>query len=305
MSEVSGKKIYIPPYSGVRLLECRDHIQLAPVPAVRVFYGYGKIRAGQIFSEPEDGKTEPMFDFLDPNEEMWAVVQWFRYEDGHQEKGDICYLRASVAEADVRKRMEQMERDSNITREQALAMLQCYDAPQEDHDFVEDNFPNYQSEPDSNATDDYDVYHARLKVMSDLQPKTVELIKIYNCTKDPVKRQQLGFELVQSYFAELAHYWTEDEVLAWQRTNPVGTGWMCEFGEVMSEPRRTLDPVNHELALNWLRAKYNELTAKELSVSIFKKILKWLTPDAIRKRWFRLGLTSKRDNGPRPRSDCQ
>ena len=132
-------------------------------------------------------------------------------------------------------------------------MLQCYEASEDDYAYVEEKYPNYQSEPDPKETDNYDVYHARLKVMCDLQPKTVELIKIANATKDPVKRQFVEREAVQSYFAELAHYFTEDEILAWQRTNPVGTGWMCEFGEVMREPRRTLDPVNHELALNWLR----------------------------------------------------
>src|ERR1035438_7406666 len=137
MSQPLGK-IYIPPYSGVRLLECRDHFQLAPVPAVRVFYGYGKLKSGEVTDESEDGKTEPMFAFLDPNEEMWAVVQWFRYEDGHEEKGDICYLRASVVEADVRKRMEQMERMNNQTREQLLGLTECFEATEDDYQYIED-----------------------------------------------------------------------------------------------------------------------------------------------------------------------
>jgi hypothetical protein len=193
--------------------------------------------------------------------------------------------------------MEQMARFSNQTSEEAVGLLQCYDASEDDHAFVEDNYPNYQTEPDPSATDEYDVYHARLKVMSELQPKTVELLKIASATKDPVKREFVERQAVQSYFAELAHYFTEDEVLAWQRSNPVGTGWMCEFGEIMREPRRTIDPVNHELALNWLREKYNLLTAKELSESIFKRVLRWLTPDAIKKRRERLGLTTKRKPG--------
>jgi hypothetical protein len=120
-----------------------------------------------------------------------------------------------------------------------------------------------------------------------------------------VKRQLVEREAVQSYFAELAHYWTEDEILAWQRSNPVGTGWMCEFGSVMHEPRRTIDAVNHELALNWLRRNYNLMTAEALSLSIFKRIFRWLTPGAIKKRRERLGLTSKRHPGPPPKSDCQ
>ena len=306
------KKLYIPPFSSVCLIECQGHFQLAPVPAVRVFYGYGKIKAGEVTGETEDGKTEPMFSFLDPNEEMWAVVQWFRYEDGHEQKGDICYLRASVAETDVRKRMEQMEQMNNQTRQELLDLTECYEATEDDYQYIDDTKPNYQSPPaNPNATDEKDVYDARLKVLGDLQPKTVEIMKIYNCTKDPGKRQQLGFELVQSYFAELAHYWTEDEVLAWQRTNPVGTGWMCEFGEVMREPRRQLDPINHELALNWLQEHYNRLSAKDLSNSIFSRVWRWLAPgfkltaDFIKKRRERLGLTTKRPPGPPPKPESQ
>jgi hypothetical protein len=118
-----------------------------------------------------------------------------------------------------------------------------------------------------------------------LQPKTVELIKIAEVTKEPGKRRFAELQAVQSYFAELAHYWTEEEVRAWQRNNPIGTGWMCEFGEVMREPRKVIDPVNHELAFNWLKKKYNEMTAEQLSKSIFERVLQWLLPDAIRKRW--------------------
>lgn len=301
MSPSSGK-IYIPPYSGVRLIGCRDHIQLAPVPAVRVFYGYGKIKASKATFESEDGKSEPMWDDLGSDEDVWAVVQWFRFEDGHEKEGNISFLRPTCTEEDARKSMMQLERLGNMTREQLLLMTKLYEATEEDYQYIEDNYPNYQFEPDPSASDKYDVYHARLKVLAGLQPKTVELIKIANATKDPEKRQVVERQAVQSYFAELAHYWTEAEVLAWQRSNPVETGWMCEFGEVMREPRRTIDPVNHELALNWLRRNYNLMTAQALSDSIFKRILRWLTPEAIKKRRERLGLTTKRQPGPPPKA---
>jgi hypothetical protein len=127
MSQSSGK-IYIPPYSGVRLLECRDHIQLAPVPAVRVFYGYGKIKASKATVESEDGKAEPIWDDLDPNEDVWVVVQWSRFEDGHEEEGSIRYLRSPTTEEDARKRMEEMKSFYSKTREQLLDMTQCFEA---------------------------------------------------------------------------------------------------------------------------------------------------------------------------------
>ena len=112
-------------------------------------------------------------------------------------------------------------------------------------------------------------------------------------------------QAVQAYFAELAHDWTEDEVLAWQRSNPVGTEWLCEFASVFQEPKRELDPINHELAFNWLRRKYNLLTAEELSDSILMATLQRVTPGALKKRRERLGLTSNRRPGPPPNSARQ
>jgi hypothetical protein len=306
VSQPSGKKIYIPPYSGVRLIECRDHFQLVPVPEVRHMFGYGKMKASEVRVDPDDPNSEQFWDNCGPDEEVWVVMEWYEFEDGTQEPGNICHMRGEdVTEEKVKREMERMAEFCTMTREELLQMTHCFRATEDDYQYIDDRCPNYQTEPDPNATDEYDVYHARLKVMSELQPKTVALIKIANATKDPVKRKFVEHEAVQSFFAELAHYFTEDEVLAWVRNNPVGTGWMCEFGEVMREPRRTISPVNHELALNWLREKYNLLTEAELSLSIFKRILIWLTPGAIKKRRERLGLTSKRKTGPPPKSDCQ
>lgn len=311
MSQPSGKPVYIPPFAGVRLIECRDHFQLVPVPEVRTVFGYGKIKANQATIDPDDPNSKPFWDDLGPEEEVWAVMQWYIYADGHKIPGNISFLRPECAEEEVRINMERMERFENLTREDLQGLAQCFEAKEEDYQYIEDKHPNYQSEPDPKNTDEYDVYHARLKVMAELSPKTVELLKIANTTKNLDKRQYVEREAVQSYFAELAHYFTEDEILAWQKSNPVGTGWMCEFAEVMREPRRQLDPVNHELALNWLRAKYNLLTARELSDSVFKRVWKWLAPgfrmtaEFIKQRRVRLGLTTKRGPGPRPNSERQ
>jgi hypothetical protein len=303
MSQPLGK-LYIPPFSGVRLVECREHFQIVPVPAVKVMHGYGKIKASQATMDYDDPKSEPIWDDLGLDEEVWAVMEWYQFEDGNQVPGSMCFLRPECTEDQVKKRMEDLKRFSSLTREDLLQLTQIFEAKEEDFQYIEDRHPNYQDEPDPSDTEKYDVYHARLKVMSDLQPKTVELIKIANATKDPVKRQIVEREAVQSYFAELAaHYFTEDEIKAWQRSNPIGTGWMCEFGAVMREPRRQLDPINHELALNWLRQNYNRMTAKELCNSIFARFWKWLVPgfqmtaDFIKKRRERLGLTTKRKPG--------
>src|ERR1700679_3297830 len=100
------REIYIPPFSGVRLIECRDHIQLVPVPAVRKFYGYGRIKASKAITDPENPNAEPVWDDLDPNHDVWVVVQWYRYEDGHEEQGSFSYLRPECSEEEVRKSMQ-------------------------------------------------------------------------------------------------------------------------------------------------------------------------------------------------------
>jgi hypothetical protein len=309
---LESEKLYIPPFSGVRLIECREHFQLVPVPTVHVVYGYGKIKSRQATIDPDDPNSEPIWDNLAPDEEVWAVMEWYEFEDGQQIRGNMCFLRPECTEDQVIKRMEKMKEFGSLSREELLQMSHLFEAKEEDYQYIEDKHPNYQDEPDPSDTENYDVYHARLKVMSELQPKTVALMKIGNATKDPEKRKIVEREAVQSFFAELAaHYFTEDEIKAWQRSNPVGTGWMCEFGEVMREPRRQLDPINHELALNWLHCKYNELTAKELAVSVWGRVWRWLAPgfrmtaEFIKSRRKNLGLTTKRPPGPRPKCECQ
>ncbi len=297
MSQPSGKPIYIPPFSSVRLVECWDHFELVFMPEMKIFYGYGKVKASQASSAPDDPTAKPMSAIWDewaPETEIWCAIRWYEFQDGHKEHSDMCYMRPDSTEEYVKNKMEELRSFYAGTPDDARLLLECYQAKEEDYDFVDDNWPKYQTEPDPNKTGEYDVYHARLKVLSELSSKTIDLLKIANAVKDPIKRNYIEREIVQSYFAELAHYLTEDQILAWQNNNPIGTGWMCEFAEVMGKPRRTISPVNYELALNWLRAKYNEMTEKELSISIFKRLWLWLNPAAIKKRRERLGLTTKR-----------
>jgi hypothetical protein len=303
---VESEKLYIPPFCGVQMVEFQDHLVLMPVPSYRVIYGYGRMKATEATIKTEDGGTEPFWDNCTPDEEIWTIIQLFRYEDGYQEQGDRRYIRRTVTESEIRAKIQEMKDRYSMSREKMLAMTWLYEGGEKDRAYIEENYPNYQSPPsDPKAIDEYDVYQARLKVLAGLQPTTVELIRIANAIQDPEKRQRVEREAVQAYFAELAHYFTEDEVLAWQRSNPVGTGWICEFGGVFHHPRRQIDRVNHELALNWLHRKYNLLTPEELSDEIFKSTLIRLAPEALKKRRERLGLTTKRTPGPPPKSACQ
>lgn len=301
MSDKAGT-IYIPPFANVRLIECRDYMALAPVAAYREFFAYGKKKAREVTFENEKGEQELFWDSCTEDEEVWAIVQWRRYEDGHEEPGSMAHLRAPATEEDARERMEDMSRFYSMSKEELLDLSKCFAATEDDFAYIESRYPNYQSPPTGlNKTDEHDLYQARLKVLAGLHPKTVELIRKADAITDPAKRAKHEREAVQAYYAELAHYWAEDEVLAWQRSNPIGTEWMCEFARVFQEPQREIDPINYELAFNWLRRKYNLLTAEELSDSILVATLQRLMPGALKKRRERLGLTTKRPPGPPPK----
>lgn len=292
---------YIPPFANVRLVECRDYIALTPVPSYREFFAYGKKKARDVRVDPDDPNSELFWVDCAEDEEVWAVVQWFRFEDGHEEQGSISHLRAPATEGDAKKAMERMSSFYTMSKEEMLALSQCFETTDDDLAFIESRYPNYQSPPlNPGALDEADLYQARLKVLAGLHPKTVSLIKQADETKDPQQRQKLEREAVAAYYAELAHHWTEDQVLAWQKSNPVGTSWMCEFARVLQEPEREVEPINYELAFNWLRKKYNLLTAEELSDAILVRTGQRLMPGTLKKRRERLGLTTKREPGPRP-----
>jgi hypothetical protein len=302
MSQSSGK-IYVPPYSTVRLLECRDHIQLAPVPVFRVFYGYGKVKASEVVIELEDGKSEPFWDNCTPNEEAWAVVQWFRFEDGHEESGSIHYLRWPKTEDDARRAMQDMSDFYSMSKEEMLILGRLVEDSEDNDKFMEGRYPNYQSAPSDPLSVEYKVYQARLKTLAALQPKTVKLIKLADATKDPQKRQKIEREAVQAFFAEVAQCWTEDQLSAWLKSNPPGAKWLHEFGKMLEKPERELDPINQELALNWLHRGYNLMTEKELSVAIKNATGKDVKPNTVKKKRTDLGLPTKRNPGPKPKSE--
>jgi hypothetical protein len=131
MSQPSGKPIYIPPFSGVRLIECRDHFQLVPVPDVRTVYGFGKIKTHAINVPPDVCNPVDFWTDLGPQDEVWCVAQWFVFADGHQEPGEMSFLRPECTEEEARESMEQMERFSSVIREDLLNLSQCFEATEE------------------------------------------------------------------------------------------------------------------------------------------------------------------------------
>ena len=191
----------------------------------------------------------------------------------------------------------------NMNRSDLEALQQCFNATDDDRAYVETRFPDVILPPSPRSVADHDRYQAILKVMAGLQPKTVELVHKAIPAKDGRSRRSFEKNAVHSFFAELAHLWSDDFVKRWQRSNPIGIEWMSLFTRVLGRPKLNLDPVDQELALNWLKRKYNLLTAVELSQAIYEATGKRIAPPAIKKRRERMGLTTNRPSGPRPKSD--
>lgn len=292
----------IPPFRGVRLFELRDRIVLLPVYAYREIVGLGRFKADQV--GPQAGSdTYPLFNAIMGDKEIWVVVQWRRFDDGREEAINIEYLDPEATEVEARKAYDRMNEFLKMSKAELEGLAGCFEASDEDLDYIESRFQEIPEPPNSKAIDDYDLYQARLKALAGIHPNTTRLLTEALLAKDANKRQALEKKAVQAYFADLAQIMDEEMVTEWQKSNPLNTEWLLEFVRMYQEPGKDLDPVNHELALNWIRRGYNLLTEEELSDQILKATGQRVMPGTIKKRRERLGLTTKRLPGPRPKSE--
>lgn len=287
-----------PPYSGVKLVEYHDRIALKPIAWKREFLGLCKISSKDKNFQPWEGMN-PMAIELLKRDDIWMILQWERFQDGSEEIVNIQYI-ADATEEEIRASFESSVRFLKMSSEELEKLSKCFEVPEEDKNYIADRFPKERPDPNSKKKqEEFELYQARLKVLAGMQPKTVAFIEEAYATDDPAQRANSEFEAVSAFYAELARYWTPEEVKAWQRTNPIAIEWIKEFARVTQKPRKELDPVDHEIVLNWLNRGYNLLTAEELSEMIFQATGKKMTPEAIKKRRERLGLVTKRSPGPR------
>ncbi len=285
----------IPPYSGVKLVEYHDRIALKPIEWKREFVGFCKVDAKDSTPVLWEG-TKPSLLRRLVGSDVWIVLQWNRFEDGSEQCINMIRM-ADCTEEEAYAEFKRHIRFLKMSKEELEALSKCFDVPEDDKNYIADRFPEECPPPYSGEK--YDLYQARLKVLAGMQPKTVAFIQEADATNDPHFQKNCEFEAVSAYYAEMARYWKSEEVKAWQRTNPIATEWIKEFARVFEKPRKELDPVDHEIVLNWLNRGYNLLTAEELSEMIFQATGKKMTPEAIKKRRERLGLVTKRSPGPR------
>lgn len=290
----------IPPYAGVRLVEYDDHIALTPVTFSREFIGLGKIKASEVdFSSEEARDALALAGGRDSD--LWVIVQWERFADGSERPVNLEYV-AGATEKEARQAFQRMKEFLTLSKDDLEALSKCFKVPQEDRDYIANRFVEKPPDRRESRTQ-YDLYQARLKVLAGMQPKTVTLMERAYATDDPVERARIEFEAVSAFYAEMAHYWPPLLVKEWQTTNPISAKYMREFIEVLDRRKREIDPIDHEIVLNWLRRNYHLSTAEELSDAIFENTGERLTAEALKKRRQRIGLNSDRPPGPRPKSE--
>jgi hypothetical protein len=288
----------IPPYRGVRLVEYRDRIALKPIAWKREFVALFFIEANN---------EEVPWEWMSPKavtllygKDLWIILHWEQFENGEEACIDIEYL-AEATEKQVRKVYEGKIKFLTMTKEELLAIDALFVVPKEDRNYIADRFPDLP--PDPASIQKNDLYQARLKVIAGMSPKTVVHMQAAEASDNSTEKEYHEREAVSAYYAEMAHYWASDAVTDWQRANPIGRKWICEFASIFKKPRRELDHIDHKIVLNWLRKGYNLMTAEELSKVVFDETGKPISADAIKKRRERLGLTTERPPGPRPNSD--
>lgn len=292
----------VPPFAGVALVEVRDEIQIRPYAWCREFLGMGKCRGRDVLPEGT-GFLSHWFSKLIRWKKVWVVVAWRQYEDGTEETLRCHILDPQATEADARKSFQDEVRFMQMSREEVEEIMSLYKTTDDDLLYLETRYPKFLSPPPGSSLEERDLYQARLKVMAGMQPRTVALIYKAHDETDPKRRAEIEREAVKAFFADMAHQWDDETLSAWLKTNPAGLEWLNEFARVRSAKKLELDSVNYELVLNWLRQKYNLLTAEELSQAILETTGKKIRPASIKKRRERLGLTTKRSPGPRPKSE--
>ena len=162
---------------------------LSPVIAYREFFAYGKKKARDVTFETEDGRTELIWPDCAEDEEVWAVCQWVRYEDGHQEEGTVRYLREPASEADAKKAMEDLSGFYRLSKDELISLANCLEPSEENDSYIESRYPNYQFTPKGpNSIDAHDVYQARLRTLAGLHPKTIALIQKADAVEEPLER---------------------------------------------------------------------------------------------------------------------
>jgi hypothetical protein len=281
----------IPPLAGVRLVEYWDHLELVPVEWYRNFVGLGRFKANKVGFQPKE-MLYSFFNAIFGAKEIWVVVSWKVFESGREELGEVIYCDPEATLERARKKYQNLIDYLSVSPEE----LNMYAR------LTGDSIPIIHSYSDQKTDETREMYQARLKALAGIQPKTVALIQQADEARDDAQHEKLEREAVQAYFAEVATYWTDDMLMAWQRNNPIGSKWLCEFARMIEEPERELDPINQELAMHWLRRGYNLMTESELSDAILKATGQRLMPGTLKKRRERLGLTTKRPPGPRPNS---
>ena len=290
--------------TSIQLVESKQGFTLAAVePAQRINYF---IALGKAIYTRDDflGRA------LGMNVPLWAVYVWeSKTKRFPKRPARIELLDAEATEEEARQTFKQMV---EFYQEDWTAIAQTY-RTNEPHVSLPVKPPTIEPGDKLSAGDrrlldlaqrEARVRQARFKALRQIMPRTAQLVEQSERVTDPVERTRLQQEAIESFFAENASTWSEANLKAWQRNNPVGKkwlAWMHNWAKRKKRRVRNLSRVDFELAFNWEFKSYDRLTLKELAAELLKVTGIKMTPAAVKERRNRLGLISEDRHGPKPR----
>jgi hypothetical protein len=157
-----------------------------------------------------------------------------------------------------------------------------------------------------------EVRKARFEVLRKVMPRTVELVEKAEALDDEIEKGEVLRESVNAFFIENGQFFSEEIFTAWQQSNPLPKrcwAWIQKRIAGNKFKRSIIDPVDYELTANWNEPRkgqtksYRDMTAQELAETLHQITGIELNEEQVKKRRQRLGLTTARPFGPRPRSE--
>lgn len=261
-------------------------------------------------------KRRTMLENLYPGEETWQVQVW-EYAEGYNSKTptwmmtfdpETTYEEAQEKAKGVTKMYGNWEETEQLAQSFRPADARISLPPQKPPMGLAKENPQLAVE----LNREYEIHReertARLVVLSVILPKTVELVAQAEATTDAAMREELENESLEAYFAENAPGWSPLIFKAWQHLNPIAFKWMqwlYVWNSRQMKKRKEINAVDYELAFNWRWKGYFLLTAEQLRDEVQKETKQLFSPEAIKKRRERLGLTTQRPPGPPPKSERQ
>lgn len=162
---------------------------------------------------------------------------------------------------------------------------------------------NAAAEAHKPTSDEQDLAQARLKVMGEQYPDTFAAMDAL-AKAQPEARAEAVENLFRAYAVDLVRLHKPailGEISPF-KSLPTYMPFIVQLAKAYSA-KSPHDPVDAEIAARWFAAGYDKMSKEDYTQAINAKTGTNISPDAMEKRRYaKLGLMTKKDPGPRPKS---